>query len=295
MFKKPLKALGDWLYFTLSERRAAFYLGAFVIVLSLTPFVYDKYFRPDPKLVIQEKLINQLEPNHRTKKNYSFENRKGKIHINEAEWIDLVNQGISKNTAGKIVNYRKSIEGFSNVGQLERVYGINPAELNLLRLHFVLPTTQSKENTMTNKNPNSPDEKTYDYTLIEVNINTADSLEILSIPGFGAYYTSRILNFRRSMGGFHSKKQLQYVYGIPDSTLENALPYVKCEGEIKKIEINLTHPSDLAKHPLITNKEAKLIFAYRIQHGEFKSLDDVVKAARLTQNKAERLEPYLSY
>jgi len=297
MQKKPLNAFGKWFYYTLSERRAAFYLCIIVIILSLTPFTYDQFLRPKPQFVIKEQLINQLEKAS-VPQQLSFKPRAitvGNKDINLASWYDLVKIGISKKTANAILNYRKALNGFQHKDQLGKVYGITSSDLKRISENFTLPVPVSSkrervEHFKSNNNSIALPETAHPI----VNINKADSIELLSLPGIGPYYVSKILRFRRALGGFHSKNQLKEMYGMPDSVLTPLLDFLFCQGDYNQINVNEADSYQLSKCLYISRKKAKLIITYRLQHGYFDELDQVQKSGLFSDEEMEKLSPYLT-
>ncbi len=62
-----------------------------------------------------------------------------KININKAGAEELVKlPGIGKITAGKILEYRKSIKAFSSINQLKNIKGISEVRFNKLKNYIVV-------------------------------------------------------------------------------------------------------------------------------------------------------------
>ncbi len=57
-----------------------------------------------------------------------------------------------------------------------------------------------------------------------ININTASKEELQKLPGVGKTLADRILEYRKTHGGFSSKEELDNVRGIGSATLEKILP-----------------------------------------------------------------------
>lgn len=295
MKKKPLNAFGDWFYYSFSERKATFLICAIILVLSLFPFAYDHFIRPKPKLVVREQLINQLEHSNTNKLSPKIHYRsKAKKHINQATWSDLVVKGIQHKTASSFINYRKALNGFKSTEQIEKTYGLTQEEFTILQHHFILPAkprVKEKNNLITHP--------VTDFAEVEqitiVNINEADSSEFMKLPGIGPYYTAKILRFRNALGGFYSIEQLRQVKGLPDTILIKMLPFIMCAGGIKQINVNKAELHELARNPYISWKQARLIIAYRTQHGIYEYPNQVKKAALFSQEQMDNIERYLSF
>ena len=73
-----------------------------------------------------------------------------------------------------------------------------------------------------------------------ININTADSAQLLPLPGIGPVFAGRIIKYRELLGGFVRSDQLYEVYGLKDETIEMIMDqiYIDTLG-IKKMDINL--------------------------------------------------------
>jgi len=64
---------------------------------------------------------------------------------------------------------------------------------------------------------------------------------------------------------------------------------------IRQLNLNAASTEDLDKHPYISGKQAKIIVAYREQHGTFDSVDDLAKITAISDKKwLEKIKPYLA-
>lgn len=128
-----------------------------------------------------------------------------------------------------------------------------------------------------------------------ININQADSLEWISMPGIGPAFAKRIIGFRERLGGFYSIDQLKEVYGLDSLWVEENSPYLKIgEGIYRKIEVNQADWKGF-QHPYIPYKQINLVLNYRKHHGSFNSYEDLKKIQLLDTTLWERGKRYLSF
>ncbi|WP_194777293.1 ComEA family DNA-binding protein [Pararhodonellum marinum] len=137
----------------------------------------------------------------------------------------------------------------------------------------------------------SPTPQQKNLTLAEV-----DSISLQVVSGIGATLAGRIVKYRENLGGFVRKEQLLEVYGLEQEVAMRVVDrFAFVPSNISKIKINESEVAELAKHPYITYGEAKVIVAYRKQHGPYDQADDLLKIRILSEDWVNRLKPYLSF
>lgn len=128
-----------------------------------------------------------------------------------------------------------------------------------------------------------------------VDINTIDKEGLQAIPGIGPSYATRILKYRDIIGGYHSIDQLESVYGMPDSVIQKIKPYLQFSETLEKIKINIASKQELADNYHFNYKEAKIIVAYRNQHGPFENQEQFEKLMGISSAKKQSIVPYLDF
>jgi competence protein ComEA len=132
--------------------------------------------------------------------------------------------------------------------------------------------------------------------LTKMSFSEADSVVLQIVPGIGQTMSGRIVKFREDIGGLYRKDQLLEVYGMTPEVLDRVFEYFVFEPGIKnKIQINQTDVNTLAKHPYINYGSAKVIVAFREQHGPYQSSDDLLRIKIFNEEWIDRLKPYLEF
>jgi competence ComEA-like helix-hairpin-helix protein len=127
-----------------------------------------------------------------------------------------------------------------------------------------------------------------------VEINSADTSELIALPGIGSKLAARIVLFREKLGGFCSVRQVGEVYGLQDSVFQKLVAYLRCDSQkIKKIDINNATKEQLAAHPYIRWKMADAIITYRNEHVSFMTANELQKIEVIDEEACRRLLPYI--
>lgn len=124
----------------------------------------------------------------------------------------------------------------------------------------------------------------------------ADSITLQIVPGIGQGTAGRIIKYRENLGGFHSQSQLLEVYGVKEETTLALWEFFDFYPQVfRKIPINTASLEELSAHPYISYGEAKVLVAYRGQHGKFLSSDDLLKIKIFKAEWVKKIKPYLDF
>ena len=123
-------------------------------------------------------------------------------------------------------------------------------------------------------------------------LNTADTSQLMKVPGIGTYYAKEIVRHGKWLGGYVSVDQLDEIDGFPTS----AKKYFVIEHPApQRLNINKLSLQELRRHPYINYYQAKTIVDYRRLHGDIKSLRELRFSNDFTEAAITRLEPYVEY
>lgn len=206
--------------------------------------------------------------------------------LDSAGWLRL---GLREKTVRTLMRFRRSGGQFRSAEDLDRIYGLFPNEAARIRPYVRLKPPQHPAPVhFTGK-------KAAFRTPRILDINAADSTALESLPGIGPRLAARIVSFRQKLGGFHRVEQVAETYGLPDSTYQKIRPLLQITEPValRRIRINKATMEELAQHPYIRYKLARIIIAYRQQHGPFKTLNDLRHIVQIDEMVLQKLIPYL--
>lgn len=129
-----------------------------------------------------------------------------------------------------------------------------------------------------------------------LDLNDADTLQLRKIPGIGDVFASRIVKFRRLLGGFYSVEQLKEVYGITQERYIQLLPWFTADStRINKLLVNTLPKETLQKHPYLNYKQVRIMNQLRMQKGKLSGWHDLALLEEFSDMDRIRLYPYLSF
>ena len=218
--------------------------------------------------------------------------------LDAAGWKRL---GLREKTATTIQHYLAKGGRFRHPEDISKIYGLFKSDYERLLPWVKIAGTpaanpgekyEKKEYAAAEK-PVYPEKRIAAPVIID--INTADTAAFIALPGIGSKLAARIVNFRDKLGGFYGVQQVAETYGLPDSTFNKIKPLLQCNRPaVKQININTADANELKQHPYIRWNLANLIVQYRQQHGDFKSIDDLLQLATITPELLGKMKPYLT-
>lgn len=311
-----------YLTFTRKERFGVLFLLIVISVLFVLPYLIRPAIgKADPAATEKMKEGIQKFESHEndSSDNASIENRNAKSttplfyfdpnNLSTAGWHKL---GLSDHLIQTIFNYTSKGGRFEQPEDLRKLYGLHHSDyerlfpfvriakshihLDRVPEHLSKPSFSFPVNSKTDSTSAvygrffSYPKKIYAST----DINQADSERWSQFPGIGARLASRIVHYRESLGGFYNVEQVAETFGLPDSTFQKIKPYLLLGAfSLHHIDLNGAVKEELQRHPYIRWQMANGIIEYRIQHGGFHSVDELMQLALVDSGKFLRLKPYL--
>ena len=149
-----------------------------------------------------------------------------------------------------------------------------------------------KSNSLTTKSA-SLFKPTKEEPIRVMDLNTASAKDLQKVRGIGPAYSKRIIRYRNLLGGYSDTTQLREVYGLNGELIKELHKSFTIQSKVLPLDINSDSIETLAKHPYISFDLARVIIAYRKEHGDIKSASDLGKIKAVDQGTLLRLKPYL--
>jgi competence protein ComEA len=205
---------------------------------------------------------------------------------NSASYDTLIKYGFASKEANTFKSYRSSGGKLRKPSDIKKVYRLDSIKAE----KFVSYAAVS---------PNKSEKAKAKVLLQEkalLDINSCDSLSLQDLPGIGPVLSARIIKYRNLLGGYASVKQLKEVYGLSEETFEmiRGRLYADSLG-LRKININSASYMELSDIPYLGKYEVSSILKYRKLTGRIKSIEELKENKILTQEKAEKVEPYMDF
>jgi len=296
-------------YFSYSRRqmRGLLVLVILILIVLFFPLIHD-FFKEDEvwdhsefKEAIQKiKMAQQVL----TAKEDSAIQVLSSFDPNTATFEELQMLGFPDKQARTLIKYRASGGKFRLNEDLKKVYGIDnnfyqqiEPYIHIKKSLFLdekkapihpIGNAQTKQEEAKRDVPK-------DDPALSIEINTADSTQLIRIRGIGASFARRIITYRNFLGGYYHQEQLLEVYGITPEILEKIRPQIAIDtSSITKINLNTADFKTLNSHPYIEYSDTKKILKFKELMGAFKSVDELNVNHLMDSVRFRKVKPYLA-
>ncbi len=213
-----------------------------------------------------------------------------KFDPNKVDSVAFVKLGIQPFIASNIQKFKSKGGTFKTKESFAKVYGLKPEKYTELE-----PYIQIAEIEVAPKDTISAAPKVK-VTSIIVELNSADTTQLMQVIGIGRGFAKSIVRFRQQTGGFVSLQQLHEIYGMTDANFEKISPYCKIDlSLVQKIKVNSASVDRLNQHPYLSFYQAKAVYELRRKKGKLKSIQDLKQLEELTNVDITKIETYLSF
>lgn len=271
-----------------------FFLAFFIVLI---PRLYVHFLKVDTVLIKKPLIKAETKTNNskskENKKKYSkkkkklvYRSPKGKFDPNEYTHEDWMYLGLSERQTNVIMRFLNH-KIYTNEA-LKKIYVLPETVYHLIKDSTVYPAHifDEKETFVKKKSPSIT-------KFLE--LNTIDSLELISINGIGPFYASQIINYRNKLGGFYKREQLMEIWKMKEETYQILMESLIIDtSTLQKIHLNTVSFEKLKNHPYLSYSQANSIVKMRTQLGRFDSISSIKKSKLINDDTFLRVRPYLS-
>lgn len=292
----------NYLNFTTREKSG---IAGLLILIALLYFLPDLLFKDkdySTKLKAFHNDIALLDTGNAEEPNYEYTNNDyQKTELFEPFYFDpntvepqsLEKFGIPQYIINRFIKFRNAGAKFYKKEDFKKLYGLKP---NLYQRMAPYIRIEGKIKSAEYNNSAQSEYKKSEFKIEIIELNSADSLTLLSVKGIGPYLSSKIIKYRNALGGYVKIEQLYEIFTIKPEQVDAIKPYISINADIiKLINVNTSDYFKLNGHPYISSKEANAIIQFRKQHGIYKVKADLEKVLLLSKEMIAKIEPYLEY
>ena len=203
---------------------------------------------------------------------------------NTASHEVLVSAGLSPGQAANVIRYREAGGIFRKPEDIYKMYTIDSATAKKSIPFILIDDGKNLLNHFPGRN------------IITADLNLSDSSELVKLPGIGPVFATRIIRYRKLLGGYATCDQLKEVYGITDSLYRHLSSMITADtSAIRKLKINQAGKAGFLSHPYLERSEAEAIAGVVRTGFSFSSTEELVEKKLLSPAKADKLKPYLDF
>lgn len=305
----------DFFYFSKSQRIGIIVLLGLILIFILFNLFMPVLFPPTKPLetnflnevdsfkrsLVSRDSLRQAEWKAKYEKSYNekyknnFQNKIEnavlfRFNPNKTDSASFVKLGLSPKVASNILKYRNKGGYFKTKESFSKVYGISATKFKQLESFIVIEEKSvAKKDTIISVKPEIKAD-------VYVELNSADTTELMKVKGIGRGYARSIVRFRKSLGGYISVEQLKEIYGMTPENYEKIQKYCTVNKElIQKINVNIASAERLNAHPYLDFYQSKAIYELRRNKGKLKSVTDFKNITEFNAEKIAKIQPYLSF
>ncbi|MBP3942888.1 helix-hairpin-helix domain-containing protein [Sphingobacteriaceae bacterium WQ 2009] len=220
---------------------------------------------------------------------YSFDPHQGSYD----DWKQF---SLSDRKITAITNYLKAGGRFQKPTDFAKIYVITESEFQLIHPYLTIP--EQPDQRPANAASDSFEKPTYTAyqakTTFTFSINSISIDSLARFPGISQNMASQILQYGAQLGGFIQVEQLLEVYRMNTVLYTSIQPFVTIDlSLIKPLAINSATADQLAMHPYITRRQSLAIVNYRMQHGPFKEVQDILAIYIINEEFLSKIAGYL--
>ncbi len=170
------------------------------------------------------------------------------------QWVAL---GLSERQAAAIHKYEASGGRFRSKRDVSRMRVVDPDLYAQWEPYIQLPDSAASRPQYADRQEGERTGVAAAVPFRRLEVNTADSVALVSVQGIGPAFARGILKYRDKLGGYHSLDQLAEVYVLKDKPEAVARFRERLEVDtlmLRRIPVNTATVEELAAHPYVAGR-----------------------------------------
>lgn len=296
--RKVVNLTKQFFVFSKPERKGIYALILIIVVVAWFPQIYRVVFPPETlDLKVTDLRVLETESKNNTNAiaindlDDTVEHKLFYFNPNTIDSSGLIALGFTPKLAKGILKYRSKGGYFKSAESLYKIYGADSNLITQLIPYVQLANKpEDADRASKLKFEDKPKAKN-----VSVDINTADSIQLVALYGIGPKMAAKIIDYRQRTGGFFNTSQLLEIYGMDEDVLMELAGKIHADVQnVRYLRINSVLLEELKRNPYVKSKLANAIVNYRKQHGAFKKIEDLKNIVILQDSTYNKLLPYLT-
>lgn len=285
------KFIKMYFYFSPSEKKGILLLMAVLVVVMFLPTIY-RTFKPSNNLTISISQMAELDSlNVKTSFAEVTDNELFLFNPNTATEAELKQLGFTDKNIATLKNYLSKGGKIKSVEGLKKIYGVKEELVEKLTPYIQLENNEFTNNKTAAFADSSKNTKAKQFAPLE--LNSADSLQLVKLYRIGPKLASRIIEQRTKLGGFLNLNQLTEIWGFDEDILYDLQGKIYVDAnKAKRINLNTVTEEELKMHPYFKFKVARVIVNYRNQHGNYKNFNELLNIKIINDSILNRIKIY---
>lgn len=195
---------------------------------------------------------------------------------------ELHSFGFSAYQAKNLISYQQKGGVFRSASDILKIYGIDSSFY-----HNVVKFIKIEE---VDLNVTEIPEK-----ILIVELNSADSSDLVQLNGIGPVYAKRIIKYRTLLGGFYATTQIKEVYNFPEETFDKIQNNICVDTlQIIRLRINFAEFKELIKHPYLNKEQVIALTCNRERTGAYTNVKELRIVKGFDFETITKISPYIT-
>jgi len=276
--------------------------ASLVAFLAIGAFFLTDYYKSEAEMPTEPSDTVKLKDKtySYSKKTYNYAVPSKKVEEfpfdpNTADSTQFLRLGLQPWQVQNIYKYRARGGIYRKKEDFARLYGLTVKDYRRLEPYIQISSDYLPASTLLKEEKTKHDTLRYPKKLQaseHIVLNTADTAQLVKVPGIGAFFAREILRYGQRLGGYVSIDQLDEIENFPSETKKY---FVISQAMPQLLNVNKLSLQQLRRHPYINYYQAKAIVDYRRLHGPLKSLQDLRLSKDFPPEEIARLTPYVTF